>query len=149
MSEEKIKEQISKLDAANENLRGKIAINENRMRALVGKLAGVAPGDAVLWKGARYHVEEIVSKTAPVKGKPVLSGLKIAKNGNLAKRPVEIKGAWSVEGDPGYVNAVAKAAVRVLSRRKKPAKKVSEVPVKRRGRPSKKALEDVAALGHA
>jgi hypothetical protein len=149
MSEEKIKGQILNLDAANENLRGKIAINENRMRALVGKLAGVKTGDVVLSKGVRYHVLEIVSKTAPAKGKPVLSGLKIAKNGNLAKRPVEIKGAWSVEGDPGYVNAAAKEIVRLSPRRGKPAKKPGPVPVKRRGRPSKKALEDVAALGHA
>jgi hypothetical protein len=143
MSEEKIRGQILNLDAANENLLGKIAINENRMRALVGKLAGVKEGDVVLSKGVRYKVVEIVSKMAPAKGKPVLSGLKIAKNGNLAKRPVEIKGAWSVEGDP------KKEIVRLSPRRGKPAKKLGAVPVKRRGRPSKKALEDVAALGHA
>jgi hypothetical protein len=139
----KINEQISKLEVTNGDLGLKIAANKIRMRNLVGKLAGVKTGDVVVWKGQRYQVVEILSESAPKKGKPVLSGLKIAKNGNLAKRPVEIKGAWNVEG------SAPKEIVRVSSRRKKPAKKIAAAPVKRRGRQSKKALEDVTVLGTA
>jgi hypothetical protein len=145
MSNEKIYEQISKLEAANGNLTSKIALNKTRLRILIGKSAGVKLGDVVVSKGQRYRVSGVVSEAIPAKGKPVLSALRIAKNGNLGKRLVEIR-AWSVEG-PTIVPK--KEIVRVSSKRaggkiltKKPAKRGS-------GRPSKKSLEDFTILGTA
>lgn len=173
MSNEKIEEQISKLEAANGNLGLKIAVNKTRMRTLVGKLAGVKIGDVVVSKGARYRVVEILSETAPKKGKPVLNGVKIARNGNLAKRRVEIKGAWSVEqitivgkmvevvkrGSKLRAGAAPKkslSAVALPAPGKGRAKlgktpaKLGKTPAKRRpGRPSKKSLEDFTVLGTA
>jgi hypothetical protein len=166
MSNEKIHEQISKLEAVNGNLGLKIDVNKARMRALVGKTAGVKIGDIVVSKGARYRVVGVVSESVPQKGKPVLSALKVAKNGNLAKRPVEIKGAWSVErvtvvgkmakvvkrGAKLRAGAVPKkplSAVRLPAPGKGRAK-LGKTPAKRRpGRPSKKSLEDFAVLGTA
>lgn len=94
---EKIKAQIKKLELANGKMSGKLAINTDRIRSLVGKLAGVKPGDVVTWKGERYQVTQILSDAMPAKGLPVLSGLKLLKNGNAVKREVEIKGAWKSE----------------------------------------------------
>ncbi len=144
MSDEKIREQISKLEVTNGDLGLKIAVNKSRMRSLIGKLAGVKVGDVVTSKGQRYRIVEIISEAVPAKGKPVLSGLKIAKNGNLGKRPVEIKGAWSAEG------AAAVGQAKVAKRGRKPREATAATPVKRRpGRPSKKSLENYTVLGTA
>jgi hypothetical protein len=135
-----IKETISKLETQNGALGVKIAANKARIRALVGKVAGVKAGDVVVLSGQRYKVEAIVSETVPAKGKPVLRGLKIAKNGNVAKRPVEIKGAWAAEGE---------IAVAPAKKRGRPAKAATEAPAKRRpGRPRKIDV-NTEALGTA
>jgi hypothetical protein len=116
-----------------------------RLRALVGELAGVKAGDVVTLKGVRYRVSEILSDAIPSRGKPILSGFKIAKNGNAGKRPVTIKGAWAAEGG---VPAVVAGASRPKKAGRKASASLQTAP-KRRGRPSKKALEEAAVLGTA
>lgn len=145
MSNEKINDQISKLEAANGNLSLKVDVNKARMRTLVGKIAGVKIGDVVVSKGARYRVVGVLSETVPLRGKPVLSGVKIAKNGNLAKRRVEIKGAWFVEGATPK-KPLSKVALPAPGKKRA---KLGVVPAKRRGRPSKKSLENYIVLGTA
>ena len=138
MSNEKIHEQIAKLEAATGALGVKIAVNKNRIRALIGKAAGVKAGDVVALKGERFQVAEILSESLPKKGKPVLSGFKLAKNGNAAKRAVEIKGAWTPET----------AAAAAPAKRSRPPK--ATAPAKRGpGRPRKVALEGVDYMGTA
>jgi hypothetical protein len=113
---DKIKAQLSKLDAASLNLSAKIDSNVERMRVLVGKLVGIKPGDTVIWKGERYSVTKILSHLPPEKGLPILAGVKLLKNGKSVKSETTIKGAWKPEV------AAAKAAA---------------APAKRRGRPPK------------
>lgn len=140
-SDAKTIETLAKLETANGALGVKIAANKARMRTLVGKLAGVAAGDVVTHKGARYRVAAVVSESAPKKGKPVLSGYKIAKNGNVAKRPVEIAGGWVIEGS-------APAAAPAKRGRKPKAASLLAVVKRRPGRP-RKSLETTETLGTA
>ncbi len=131
---EKAKAQIEKLARANADLQLKIAGNARRIRSLVGEVAGVKEGDVVVSKGVRYHVVEVLSDSLPKRGQPSLSGLKIAKNGNIAKNPVTIDGAWSAE-------KAAAAAASAPKRRGRPPKEKpingSDAAPKKRGRPRK------------
>ena len=124
-----IQDKISKLATRNGELGVKIATNKAAIRTLVGKLVGVKAGDIVVSKGERYQVEAILSDSLPKKGKPILSGLKLAKNGNAAKRPVEIV-SWSKE-EPAAKAPTAKKPGR------KPKAAAAAAPAKRRGRPPK------------
>lgn len=134
-NEAKIQEQIVKLESANGSLAVKIAVNKKRIREAIGKLAGVKAGDIVTSKGERYQVAEVASETLPKKGKPILSGFKIHKNGKKNARPSDIAGAWVKEEKKQTISA---------KKGRKPA-----VAAKRRGRPSKAALAAAAVEGTA
>ena len=145
MSNEKIQDQISKLKAANGNLGVKIAGNRTRLRMLIGKIAGVQQGSVVVSRGQRYYVQEIISEAVPQKGKPVLSVLKIAKNGNVGKRPIEIR-VWSAEPS----TELPKKETAPVSLKRASGKVLTKKSAKRGpGRPSKKSLEDFTVLGTA
>jgi hypothetical protein len=117
---EKIHAQIKKLSESTAKFQAKIATAGDRMKALIGKLAGVKPGDVVTWKGERYSVTGIVSEGVPERGLPVLTGVKLLKNGKAVKSETTIKGAWKAETPA-------------------PTKTSVTVPTKRRGRPPKVA----------
>jgi hypothetical protein len=120
---EKIKAQLSKLRAANDKLTTKVGTNDNRIRSLVGELAGVKVGDVVTRKGERYRVTKILSDNVPEKGLPILAGVKLLKNGKPVKSETTIRGPWKKE-----TPVVTRDAL------------VAVAP-KRRGRPPKAALD--------
>jgi hypothetical protein len=141
---EKLHAQIKKLAESTAKFQAKIAANGERTKALVGKLAGVKPGDVVTWKGERYSVTNIFSDGVPEKGLPVLLGAKILKNGKTVKSETTIKGAWKPEANAAKVPA--KVVTKVTGRRGRPPR----VPAAAPGRVSRRAaLAAIAPEGTA
>jgi len=147
---EKIHAQIKKLSENTAKLQTKIASNGERTKALVGKLAGVQPGDVVTWKGERYQVVNIFSDGVPEKGLPVLLGVKLLKNGKAVKAQTVIKGAWKAEAPATKTSVkVGDRTIKMSSRRSgKDLRKVA--PAARASRVSRKAaLAAIAPEGTA